>query len=274
MGIQSPAESACGSNTPKITVMLRYTFLVLFISCSQVLRAQSLFIDKANIEFEMTVNNYKSYDAWFENEDGQETSWQERFKDQASRYTISYYDFSFSGNKSVYTFNRLDEKNRSRWDNDAAFEGNTWYHDYNSGNSAFKRYFWGSEFVFTDSIKEMKWKMVPNENRVIAGFNCRKAYTVLFDSVYVFAFYTDEIVIPGGPVGLHGLPGMILGVTVPRMFASWIATRVTLTGVDENRIVSPAGKKPKTRKEILDKFLQRAEEDGKWIQRNIWSLFL
>ena len=95
----------------------------------------------------------------------------------------------------------------------------------------------------------MEWRLT-NENRVIAGFNCRKAVAKIFDSVYVFAFYTDEILIPGGPCSINGLPGMILGVTIPRLFTSWIATKVTLTGVDENIITpfllkTPLAAKPK-----------------------------
>lgn len=236
--------------------------------------SQPLFIEKAAIEFEVNVNTHKAFDAWFDNEDGQETSWQERFKSDASKFSTYYYTYSFTGNRSAYTFKKMHEKNRSRWENDARFEGETWYHDFNTGTSAFQRNFWGDEFVFTDSIGELKWKMVPNDNRIIAGFNCRKAYTVLFDSVYVFAYYTDEIMISGGPRGLHGLPGMILGVTVPRMYMSLMATSVTLTNVDETAIKSPADKKSKTRKDISEKFMKRAEEDGKWIQRSIWEFFL
>ena len=81
--------------------------------------------------------------------------------------------------------------------------------------------------------------MVPHETRNIAGFNCRKAYTILFDSVYVFAFYTDEIMISGGPLGIHGLPGMILGITIPRMHTSWIATKLQINGVDTSIIKPP-----------------------------------
>mgnify|MGYP001549865550 FL=1 len=81
----------------------------------------------------------------------------------------------------------------------------------------------------------MKWKLV-NDYRVIAGFNCRKAVAVIFDSVYVFAFFTEEITIPGGPASIHGLPGTILGVTVPRLYTSWIATKVMVNGIDVNSI--------------------------------------
>lgn len=251
---------------------MKKNIAIAFLLISSLAKAQQ-FIDKASIEFEVKVNNHKSFDSWFTEEEN-ETSWQENYKSNVSKYTVSYYDYIFANNKSIYTFNRLDTKQKSQWDNDIYYEGNTWYYDFDAGTGAFKRNFWGDEFNFTDSIKEIKWKLVPTESRIIAGFNCRKAFTVLFDSVYVFAFYTDEITISGGPVGLHGLPGMILGVTVPRMYSSWIATKVIIAGIDETKIVSPEGKKSKTRDEMLKKFMKKAEEDGKWMQKNIWSLFL
>jgi GLPGLI family protein len=249
------------------------SLIIVFAIANFCATAQEIFIDKASIEFEVKTNNHKSFDSWFSNEEN-ETSWQENYKSNVTKYTISYYDYTFSNNKSIYTFNRLDQKNKSQWDNDVNYEGNTWFYDFNAGIGAFKRNFWGDEFNFTDSIKDIAWKLVPTESRIIAGFNCRKAYAVLFDSVYVFAFYTDEITISGGPIGLHGLPGMILGVTVPRMYSSWIATKVNVALVDEDKIVSPANKRSKTKDEMLKKFMKKAEEDGKWIQKNIWNLFL
>jgi len=252
---------------------ISFFITVLFIACSFGTTAQQQFIDKATIEFQVTTNNYKSVDGWFDNAEN-ESSWQENIKSNMSKFSISYYDYSFSNNRSIYNFNHLDQKNKMQWDNDINYEGNTWYYDYNNGTSAFRRTFWGDEFNFTDSIKEIAWKLVPTESRIIAGFNCRKAYTILFDSVYVFAYYTDEITISGGPVGLHGLPGMILGVTVPRMYSSWIATKVNVNGVDEKKIVSPADKRSKTKDEMLKKFMKKAEEDGKWIHKSIWNLFL
>jgi GLPGLI family protein len=92
---------------------------------------------------------------------------------------------------------------------------------------------------------------------VIAGFNCRKAFTIIFDSVYVFAFYTDEIMISGGPCSIHGLPGMILGMTVPRLYSSWIATKVTVNDVDA-AIIKPV----KARKTYDTKFLESAIKDN------------
>ena len=82
----------------------------------------------------------------------------------------------------------------------------------------------------------------------------------MFDSVYVFAFYTDEITIPGGPCSINGLPGTILGVTIPRLYTSWIATKVMLSGADLNAIKPITSKKPFTMKS-LEKFLDDRTKD-------------
>ncbi|MDE3211713.1 MAG: hypothetical protein KGM98_00655, partial [Bacteroidota bacterium] len=54
--------------------------------------------------------------------------------------------------------------------------------------------------------------------------------------VYVFAFYTDQITFSGGPCRMHGLPGVILGMTIPRLYTSWIANKVMVNDVDVKSI--------------------------------------
>jgi GLPGLI family protein len=103
---------------------------------------------------------------------------------------------------------------------------------------------YGTNINIADSIPHIKWKL-ENENRIIAGFNCRKAVAILFDSVYVFAFYTEEITLTGGPGSFQGLPGTIMGVTIPRLYTSWIATKLTVNGIDVSRI------KPLTAKKMI-----------------------
>jgi GLPGLI family protein len=139
---------------------------------------------------------------------------------------------------------------------------------------------YGSNFNIEDSIPKLEWK-ISNENRVIAGFNCRKAVAKIFDSVYVFAFYTDEILIPGGPCSINGLPGMILGVTIPRLYTSWIATKVSVIGVDENAIKPAAVKKIYTMKFLrltLDDRIKdwSADNDEEQQQKNrfVWTILL
>jgi GLPGLI family protein len=94
-----------------------------------------------------------------------------------------------------------------------------------------------------DSLRNIEWKITP-EIRKIAGFDCRKAVGRVMDSIVVIAFYTDEIVTNGGPESINGLPGMILGLAIPRLHTTWYATRLQLVEVTDTDLAAPKkGKK-------------------------------
>ena len=221
-------------------------FLVIILLAFTNVHAQQ-FISKAVIEYEVKSNIQKTM--------GNGT-FEDMIKDQLPRFKTGYFDFTFADNKSIYKFDHWSDESRKvptwlkRGDED-----NVWYYDYNTGKYDNQKNIFGNMINLEDSIPKLKWR-ITHDNRVIAGFNCRKAVAIIFDSVYVFAFYTDEIMISGGPCSINGLPGMILGVTIPRLYTSWIATKVMLNGVDENLI------KPVAAKKSYDmKFLQSTIED-------------
>src|SRR5690606_3870897 len=83
----------------------------------------------------------------------------------------------------------------------------------------------GSPVLIEDSLLNVKWK-ITNEYRNIAGYDCRRANGVTLDSVYVVAFYTDQLPLSAGPGTVHGLPGMILGLVVPEQHFNIYATDV------------------------------------------------
>ena len=98
-------------------------------------------------------------------------------------------------------------------------------------------------FLMKDSIHPIAWKMM-NETRTIAGFTCRKAVGKVFDSVYIIAFFTEQITVSGGPESFGGLPGMILGLAIPKLHTTWYATKVEMKPIKETEIVAPKkGKK-------------------------------
>ena len=66
--------------------------------------------------------------------------------------------------------------------------------------------------------------------------------------------------IPGGPCSINGLPGMILGVTIPRLYTSWIATKVMITGVDENLIKPVAARKPYSMQTLKATLVERTKD--------------
>src|SRR5690606_22958752 len=124
-----------------------------------------------------------------------------------------------------------------------------------------------------DSLRTAKWK-ITNDFREIAGFNCRRATTIIMDSVFVVAFYTDEIMIPGGPESFNGLPGMIMGLVINRLHTTWYATKVSVTGVNPASIVPPAKpRSEKTTRKKLAEFLRSSFSNwGANMDRNIWSV--
>jgi GLPGLI family protein len=207
-----------------------FLFIALLFAAS--LHAQQ-FINRAVIEYEMKANIQKTMG---------NDAFDEMLKENLPTFKTEYYTFTFADNKSVYKFDHWDEKVKLPDFLKKSDEENVWYYDYNKGKFNIQKNVWGSNFNVEDSIPALEWKLT-NENRIIAGFNCRKAVTQIFDSVYVFAFYTDEILIPGGPCSINGLPGTILGVTIPRLFTSWMATKVMVNNVQEATIKPMAAKK-------------------------------
>ncbi len=209
------------------------------------------FISKAVIEYEV-VSNIQKTTANF--------SWLQDLKDKLPTFKTAYYKFTFADDRSVYKFDHWDEQSRKIpdfWKKDD--EENVWFSDYKTGKLNMQKNIWGSDLSIEDSIRKLQWK-ITNENRMIAGFNCRKAVAIMFDSVYVFAFYTDEILIPGGPCSINGLPGMIMGVTIPRLYTSWIATKVMVTGVNENEIKPVYSKKSVTLENLKSTIIEHTKD--------------
>ncbi|MDQ6757432.1 MAG: GLPGLI family protein [Bacteroidota bacterium] len=212
---------------------MKKIFIIAIISIALKNVQAQQFISRAVIEYEVKSNIKKTMGSG---------TFEEMIKENLPTFKTGYYTFTFADNKSIYKFNHWDPAVKIPDFLRKSDEENVWYYDYTSGKFNMQKNVYGSNFNVEDSIASLQWKLT-NENRIIAGFNCRKAVAKIFDSVYVFAFYTDEILIPGGPCSINGLPGMILGVTIPRLYTSWIATKVMVNGVDENVIKPIAVKK-------------------------------
>lgn len=222
------------------------------------------FISSGMIEYEVRVNNHRMFGDGF---------FAEMFKDKMPNFSTTYYRLTFNDNKTIYKFDRLNEKDKMPWGTNNA-EENVWYNDFNTGTRISQKFVFDQTYLLADSLMKMDWKLVPNETREIAGFNCRKAQAIIFDSVYVFAFYTDEITVSGGPMGIHGLPGMIMGITIPRMFTSWIATKLQVTGVNTGIIAAPTKGKKKPAAELKVSVEKATKDWGTWGRQSVWNIFI
>lgn len=243
-------------------------FLAIFFVKS--IQAQQ-FIDKATIEYEVKTSIKKSMG---------NDMWAEMMKENLPTFKIAYFKFTFSGNKSLYKLDHFDEKNKIPDYIKKEDEDNEWYVDHSNNMLDMKKIVVGSPIFVKDSLPVINWKLT-NENMVIAGFNCRKAVGKIFDSVYVFAFYTDEILISGGPCSIGGLPGMIMAMTIPRLYCSWVATKVNVVGINETAIKPAVAKKPFLKKDFKNLLADRTKDweeyykdDKSVIHRFLWNAWL
>lgn len=115
------------------------------------------------------------------------------------------------------------------------------------------------KYLITDSLSEITWRF-SDEYRNIAGYECRRVNGATKDSLYVIAFYTDEIPISAGPALTHGLPGMILGLVIPEMHIQYWATKVNIS----NELVKKDWKDKKATSIKLDEFVNAF---GRYFQR-------
>lgn len=239
-----------------------------YILCVLILPAAAQpFITKGKIEFERKYNVHKAF------EDDNEFT--ENIKTQIPQFSITYFDMIFDDSRSLYRFDQDNPANKPAF-MDIAFE-NTVLTDFNTRKFSGSKKMYTESFLVQDSLVKFNWK-ITSETRKIAGFNCRRAETIIMDSVYVVAFYTDEILLPGGPESFNGLPGMILGIALPRLHLTMFATKVELIEPVESDFKLPATTKAKkTTLAGLQADLRQGDIWGKmrkipdkYINRAIW----
>ncbi len=214
---------------------MKKTVLSTILLCTIVLgqaQTQTHFFGKVKIEFEKTLNVHASYKTM-------DPQWFERIKERLPKEAITYHQFIGDSTRSIYKPGKEADIDPRSWYRPVA-DKNVVFTDYKTGKTIAQKPVFEETFLMEDSLVKIKWKLSP-DTRMIAGYECRKAIGILADTIAVFAFYTDELMISGGPEGIHGLPGMILGVGIPRLHATWFATKVEVFDVNMNA-VTPATK--------------------------------
>ncbi len=229
---------------------------ILFTACLftavQNLFAQERFFSTIKVEYEKTVAVRQLM------KDLQEdNSWYQQNKDRYPVSLVSYYDFTGDTSKSIYKPGKEVPVDPRMWWRPVA-DKNVVYNDYIKGTTVSQKPVFEETFLMEDSLLKIKWK-ITGDVRTIAGYDCRKAVGIVNDSIAVFAFYTDELMISGGPEGANGLPGMILGMGIPRLHSTWFATKVEVFDVNMSK-VAPATKGKKVNRKTmlgsLDKVLK------------------
>jgi GLPGLI family protein len=220
---------------------MKKIFVIFFLFCAVTSQSQS-FHPQVRIEYEKVVYVRQQYKELF-------TEWYEEFKNMIPEKVVNYYEFLGDTTQSLF-----------RETKEAVLPANTWYEEVGNKNVVFNHYASSrtitqkpvaeETFLVEDSLMNIKWKLT-NDTRTIAGYDCRKAIGFVDDTLAIFAFYTDELLVRGGPESVHGLPGMILGIGVPRLHATWFATKVEVNGVNLATVKPVTKGKKVSRKQLM-----------------------
>jgi GLPGLI family protein len=211
---------------------MAYMKVLLFLISSMLISVTRLpgqairFLNAGVVEYEKTINMYgvirKSL-----LDDNQTLQVQafEQYRMSHTQFEKEHSLLMFSGNKTLFT--PKDERLPQTFFSNLPFakQDNIVFADYNTGQAINQKSIFEDIFLLKDSITRVKWK-ITDERRDIAGFHCRRANGLMMDSIYIVAFFTDEIQISAGPESFNGLPGLILGVVLPHEYVSWFAVSV------------------------------------------------
>ena len=191
--------------------------LLLLLSCTS-LHAQ--YINMGKVFFERKTSIHKLYE---------DNEWFSRNKDAYPKFITNNFEMTFTANNSYYKPGKETEMPKQSWVVPPGNE-NEVFMDFRTNTVTAKKPIFEQTFLIQDSMRKMKWK-ISEEFKTIANYKCRKAVTRICDSVYVVAFYTDDIPVSAGPEQFGGLPGMILQLAVPRLHTVWTATQVDIVAV-------------------------------------------
>lgn len=175
-----------------------------------------IFFKSGTVEYERTQNIMATF-----NHDPRLQGYVDK---TGSEIYTSFFTLTILPDQTLYQFS----KNNGRYNQfpEMPADINTVYYDLKNKKKVVQKNINGKEYTITNEARNLEWKLT-DERRTIAGYDCRRANTLLFDSIYVVAFFCDKFIPQVGPESFGGLPGLILGLAIPNEHISWFAKKVT-----------------------------------------------
>lgn len=255
-----------------------YTFSLIFISTifciNQSFAQYARFVKQGTIEYEKRVNMYAKISNMINknNESYLKQAYEQFRKTQPQFASIKS---SLSFNDGITLFEPVDKEVTMQgfFRDPSVAPTNTIYSDLDTKQSTSQKSIYEETYLVTDSVRKINWK-ITDEMREIAGYDCRRANALIMDSIYVVAFYTDQIPVTGGPESFTGLPGMILGVALPHENTTWFATKVQDVPVAKSRLNPPKKGKAVNQKGLQDVLQSSLKSWGIYAQSALKAFLL
>ncbi len=238
-----------------------YSFLacILFVSAN----GQTQFIQFGKVEYEKKINQHKPL------EDDADNVWNKERMKVIPKFVTDIYELRFNISKSFYKLTKENSDNKYMMWGGKPSETDGVVTDLQTQTISSQKDIFENTYLIKDSVRNLEWK-ITDETREIAGFECRKAVTKICDSVYVVAFYSDQIPVSAGPESFGGLPGLILGLAVPRLYTTWFATKLELVEPSISQL-NPNQKGKKVNRQQMMAELQKGLKDwGKEGAQRLW----
>jgi len=237
--------------------------LLLSINC--LLAQNAHFVTSGTIIYQKSVNMFALIKKEInkDNEDFLQSLYDQYVKNQPQFKRLSS-SLNFVSDKTLFTPVEDENGNNGFFGNNAMVsQNNTIATDLQSGTFTAQKKVYDETFILKDTTRKIKWK-ITDETREIAGYTCRRANALVLDSIYVVAFYTEQIPVSGGPESFTGLPGMILGVALPHENITWFATKVTEGSVDDKALLPPKKGKPVNNAQFQETLKVAMKDWGTW----------
>lgn len=238
--------------------LIQQTLLVIMLCSLSILsHAQhSHFVESGKIVYEKKVNMFAKMKNRITEDNVIMKKFYEDYIKNQPQFQTSTSTLTFTSKAGFYETNETAKANSYFFSSEPwNLVKNTVLTDYLKDSITAVKTIFEEDFILKDKKPEIIWKFT-NEKREIAGYQCRRVNGLIADSIYVVAFYSQEIIPSGGPESFSGLPGMILGVALPHENVTWFATKVELSKPVIKSLSIPKKAKPVSRNELTE-FLQK-----------------
>jgi GLPGLI family protein len=254
--------------------MKRLYVLIAIMIFPGILSAQHAnFISSGRIVFERKVNTFAAMEILMkEIRSGSADeiySYLQTYRSNSPQFWTSNFEMYFDAAHTLYQPEDPNMEQSKTFEIPVTYKNKVFNNLESKEISTIKDAFENTYFI-KDSIRNIHWKLT-DETREIAGYQCRRANALLFDSIYIVAYYADEILSKGGPESFSGLPGMILGLAIPREHVTWFAKSVSIQDnlSEKWKLPEPGKSKKLNTKEFSAEIVRILKQFGftsSWIQ--------
>lgn len=246
--------------------------LIALLCAGNITFAQNAhFTNSGTITYEKSANTFAIIKRLYGDElnEGFMKQAYEQYKKTQPQFKVLKSTLVFDNSKTLFTPLPPETTSGSFLSIPEADQYNTIYTDLGAHSVTAQKAVFEQTFLVKDSVRKIKWK-ITDETRQIAGYECRRANGLMMDSIYVVAFFANQIPIPGGPESFGGLPGMILEVALPHENLIWKAISVTEGANSVQSIVPPQKGKPVNNKQLFETLKDVFKNRGDAAEINIY----